>query len=139
MCISKFFYPPLFLSLLTVSCKEAPKQPQLDENLLIGRWEITQAWRNGRPTETLTGTFYEFMENGAMRTNLTASGVEEESPFEVNGFEIVQESSPEKVKYSVTELSDSVLTLDMHIKNFPFRIRLAKYNPLPALEADTIQ
>ena len=131
MHISKASYSSLFFLILTCSCKEESKQPQLDKNLLTGRWEIVQAWRNGRPTETLAGTFYEFDENGTMRTNLTASGVEEESKFEVDGLKIEQKSSPEKVEYTVSELSDSVLTLSMKIKNFPFQIQLSKYHPAP--------
>ena len=117
----------LFLasSLLFAAACGSGEQTTLEKNDLLGRWELERAWRNGKQTETLTGTFYEFTDAGTMTTNLTPMLTEENFSFSFSDDEIVQKgSSP--VTYKVESLSDSSMVLSMIINNFPFRLQLKK-------------
>ena len=53
--------------LLVLSCEDETKNNNL---ALIGRWEIVRGLRNQRPTETLSGTYFRFGDDGKMQTNL---------------------------------------------------------------------
>ena len=117
----------LFLvsSFLFAAACGSGEQPNLEKNDLLGRWELDRAWRNGKQTETLTGTFYEFRDAGTMTTNLTPLLTEENFSFSFSGDEIIQKGSP-PVTYKVESLSDTSMVLSMTINNFPFRLQLKK-------------
>jgi hypothetical protein len=99
-------------------------------------WSLSEALRNGRPTETLTGTYFHFTEDGKVKTNLTVSGMEESYDFEMNGNKIELNSQPEKVVYAVEELSDSTLSLAFNMRNVPFRLKLVKGDPSATYEVN---
>ncbi|MBI5917502.1 MAG: hypothetical protein HY842_19210 [Bacteroidetes bacterium] len=126
----------LFLGsfLLLSACGDEHRKPVFQQNNLIGRWELANAWRNGKQTETLTGTFYEFSEDGSMKTNLTPSAMEAEFPYRFLGNEIRQEGEP-SVVYSIDTLTGSTLSMSMTINNFPFRLELQKAQPPVESEA----
>jgi hypothetical protein len=122
------FFLAFFLS--WIACKnDSPKAPPFDKALLHGRWEIAEAWRNAKPTETLVGTFYEFGNNGKMKTNLTETMMEEEFEYDLKNNVISQASKPEETLYQIEALSDSSLTLSTSIRNIPFRLRFFKTLP----------
>jgi hypothetical protein len=119
----------LFLSvtaLILCSCQNNGEAPAVDTQQLTGRWELVKAWRNHRPTETLTDTYYEFLENGTMKTNLTFNSGNGAYPFVVSGSKIIQKSKPDEVVFKVEEFSDTLLTLSMVLKKYPFKIVLRK-------------
>ena len=118
-----------------LACQNEPQQSDFDQSRLTGRWEIDKAWRNGKQTETLTGTYYEFGEDGAMRTNLTPTLVEDEFSYDFSGNEIKQKSEP-AVIYTVQSLTDSLLVFSMTINKFPFRLQLRKALPPTEGNAD---
>lgn len=115
----------LLLASVVFSC-QGGEAPAFDTKKLTGRWELTKAWRNHRPTETLTGTFYEFFQDGSMKTNLVLDGSNGEYPFVVSGSKIIQKSKPDEVVFTVAAFSDTLLTLEMAMKNYPFKMVLHK-------------
>jgi hypothetical protein len=108
------------------SCQNDGEAPAFDTRQLTGRWELVKAWRNHRPTETLTDTYYEFLENDTMKTNLIFDGGSGEYPFVVSGSKITQKSKPDEVVFTVEEFTDTLLTLSMVLRNYPFKIVLHK-------------
>lgn len=130
---SVLFFAVLFF--VTTSCNNDPndENPKFEENQLVGRWEIVEAFRNGKKTETLTDTFYEFSKEGQMTTNLTPTATEENFPYQFTGSEIKQEGGAETV-FKVENLNDTSLTMSMMIMKFPFKLVLAKAE-LEAMEA----
>ena len=114
-----------FLFLFTACQDEKKDTPTFDGDQLIGRWEIIEAYRNGKKTETLTDTFYEFDRSGKLSTNLTPSATKEEYDYKFDGSEIKQAGGLETV-YQVENLTDSLLVLSMNINKFPFRLTLGK-------------
>lgn len=125
----------VFLLLLSACQDEKPDAPSFDGEQLVGRWEIAEAFRNGKKTETLTNTFYEFDDRGNMKTNLTPTATAEEYRFNFDGTEIKQKGGAETT-YKVESLSDSTLTMSMKIQKFPFRLVLAKVPHRDSLPAE---
>lgn len=123
-----FFFLSIFLLNCFSSCKNESNQADFDKNLLVGRWELDKAWRNGKQTETLTGAYYEFGNDGKMLTNLTPNLMDDNFSYEFSGSEIKQQSDPEVI-LSVENLNDSLLVMSMTINKFPFRLQLKKAMP----------
>ncbi len=118
---SLIFTLTLMISLMSTSCEtELP----YDSQQLNGRWEIQEARRNGRVTQSLEGAFFEFRSDGSMLTNLM--GKEEEHPYELQQKGILQKSQPKDILYKIDELSDSKLGLSMTIRKFDFQLKLDK-------------
>lgn len=119
------------------SCSEDPKHPakaNYDKNELIGRWELVKGFRNGKETETLTGTFYEFLEEGKLRTNLTPTTMEQTFDYKFSDNTIDQRGDV-PITYTVDTLATDFLALSMVINNFPFMLHLKKVIPPANLEA----
>ena len=118
---------PLLGTLLFVqtACNNDGEAPTFEEDMLVGRWEITEAYRNGKKTETLTDTFYEFDQEGNMRTNLNPTAMAESYKYDFDGQKIQQKGGTE-TEFSVEALTDSSLNVSMKINNIPFRLALHK-------------
>ncbi len=118
---------PSLTALLLFSCKNDPKTPApIQQDNLHGRWELSEGWRNGKQTETLTGTFYLFTPEGTLTTNLTTTTIEETFQFELSGNVIRQTGGSEEQTYTVESLDDSLLVMNMSIRNIPFKVKLQK-------------
>jgi hypothetical protein len=91
---------------------------------LLGRWELTNATRNGRPTESLTDLYFEFFLDGKMTTNI--GGTTENASYTLNDDEIRQTDSQFDVTYEIQDLQDSTLVLATELRGYSFRFRLAK-------------
>lgn len=110
------------MSIIALSyCKS---EPAFEKELLWGHWELQQGFRDGNPTESLDGLYFEFLEDGEMKTNLpVASGA---SRYEIQNSQIRQIGSPEEIIYTVQELSDSKLSLSTEMRKVKFSFVLQK-------------
>lgn len=99
-------------------------ESDLYKKIEIGRWELTEATRSNKPTETLGGTFMVFAEDGKMETNLPIGG-DAPTPYEVVKNEIRQQS-PMTIKYVILECSDSTLSLALELRGIPFQMKFKK-------------
>jgi hypothetical protein len=115
--------------LLFTSCDDDKDKTRAS---ILGRWELVAGFRNEKPTETLRGVFFEFNEDGKMTTNLPV-GADAPTEYELHKNEILQKS-PQPVKYSIKEVTDSTLTLMMEMRGMPFEMQMVKAVP-PALPA----
>ena len=97
-------------------------EPTTNGDLLVGRWQIQEATRNGKPTESLDELYFEFYSDGKMRTNL--SGSPEMATYQLEQNRILQRESRMEIDYEVEELSDSILTLKTSLRGFTFRFAL---------------
>jgi len=122
-------------TLFVLSCDDETKSNNL---ALIGRWEIVQGFRNQRQTETLSGTYFRFGDDGKMITNLPI-GPEEAMDYTVSHNEIRQKSTP-PIKYIIQSLSDSTLVLDLELRGMQFEMHFqrAEASPLPEPVQDTL-
>ena len=104
------------------SCRSEVADDKQDS--ILGRWDIQEATRNNRPTESLAELYFEFYEDGTMLTNLT--GESEKANYEVDGERLLQRESQVEPDYLIEELTDSVLIISTRLRNIPFRFRLKK-------------
>ena len=122
MKINKVLY--LLLSLLFVlsSCDTEPKKPATAE-LIIGKWEISSGYRNGKKANSLEGLYFEFKPDGKMITNLL--GAQQESNYEIKDQKLIQ-SGKQSIEYTIESIADSSLNLAMSMRGFDFKLQLKK-------------
>lgn len=106
---------------LTFACGEDDIQ---NTDLILGRWDIQEALRSGRPTESLDQLFFEFFEEGKMRTNITGSVTD--GSYEIDGGQLLQRGVPLETDYTIQTLTDSVLVLTAAINRYDFRLQFTR-------------
>jgi hypothetical protein len=122
------------LLVLLTSCNRChPGAGDAAHSALLGRWEIAHASRNGKPTETLTGVYFEFNADGKMLTNLPV-GPETPVDYEVKGKELVQKNEL-PITYTIQSVSDSSLILNVDIRGMQFEMQLQRPVEIPEPEA----
>ncbi len=95
---------------------------------LQGHWELESAFRDGRRTETLNGTFFTFLDSQTLVTNL--GGMREEMPYELREHSFLPRGKRFQSEMIVEEIGDSTLTLKMLMRNVEFRMLFKKQAPL---------
>ena len=113
------------------ACKNDSQDTNYEE-LILGRWEIKEAIRNGRPTETLTGAYMEFLPKGKMISNL--GGAPEESEFILEGNILTSRSMRMPADYTIQYVGDSTMVLNSVIQEIPFQFTLARPAGQPVQE-----
>ncbi len=112
----------------------APAEEADQAVLLLGQWNIEEAYRNGRLTESLRGLYFVFTAEGSFRTNL--NGEPEEGRYELSDKTIHTSEVQLPLDYQIVELGDSNLILQssFQIYQFYFKFkRVAKENsPSPS-------
>jgi hypothetical protein len=99
-------------------------EPANQAELLIGKWDLQSATRNGQRAASLEGLFFEFDEAGNMNTNLPiAKGA---STYNLSGSTIKQESSTNNVRYTIESIGDSSLMLSTTLANTDFIFSLKR-------------
>lgn len=91
---------------------------------LIGRWELEQASRNGKPTQSLVDLYFRFEDDGTLETNL--SGQVEQGHFELDHETIRQTETTIDANYTIESISDSTLSLRTRLRNMQFQFGLRK-------------
>lgn len=112
------------ISLLSVACK---RDAAGTKEKLIGRWEITEAYRNDRLTESLAELYFEFFADGKMQTNIT--GNPEQATYSLRSDKISQRDSSIDADYTLEEITDSTMIMSTTLRNFSFRFLLHKATP----------
>jgi hypothetical protein len=92
--------------------------------ILSGKWDLFKGFRNKKQTETLNGVYFEFSENGTMKSNLPI-GPEDPIPFELNKNYILQKGA-KSVRFDIKQISDSSLVLATEIRGTPFEFHLKR-------------
>lgn len=100
------------------------EQDQNQEELILGRWEIQQAFRNGQPTESLDELYFEFFKDGKMRTNLM--GTPETATYELDDSRLYQRESQMDIDYNIENLSDSTMVMTTQLRDYDFRFQLRR-------------
>ncbi len=118
---------PNMLFLLTLMATTAcGTEPENQQELLTGRWELESASRNGSPTASLDDLFFEFHADGSMATNLPVAPGKSKYELEGNTLRQYGENMPGEVEYTIQELGDSSLILTAELRNFRFRFSMKK-------------
>ncbi|MCI5082376.1 MAG: hypothetical protein MRY78_11805 [Saprospiraceae bacterium] len=110
--------------LVLASCTSDKPKDDNTADYLIGRWNIEEATRNDQQTESLAKLFYEFFEDGTMRTNLTGST--QTGTYQLEDKQILQRETPMDADYNIEEITDSTLIMNTSLRGQAFRFRFSK-------------
>ncbi len=122
-CAYIFFITVLSAVVLSACRKEDNKAAEL----IIGHWEVEEAFRNGRPTESLADLYFEFSPDGKISTNF--SGVPEEGTYEIKGSKIAQRDTRLEADYNIESITADNLVLTTELRGYKFRFVLKKGLP----------
>ncbi|NRB52679.1 MAG: hypothetical protein HRU41_33770 [Saprospiraceae bacterium] len=111
----------IFSFLFLLGCKSESVD---NTDQLIGRWDIREAKRNGQATESLDQLYFEFFQDGNMKTNIL--GADEEATYELDDNTIRQRESQLPIDYTIESISDTSLIMNATINRFNFRFQLGK-------------
>jgi len=112
------------LFLLTACSSNTTVQDQ--KALLEGRWNIIEGQRNGKVTDSLRDTYFEFSTGDKMSTNLPIKGGMN-SPYTIEDNAILQTIINNiQIKYEIVELTPKALTLTTNLRGFDFVFSMEK-------------
>ena len=137
MTINQLLFGTLLL-LLTACGSDSKVQDQ--KALLVGRWNLVEGQRNGKVTDSLRDTYFEFTEDSKMSTNLPIKGGKN-SPYDIVDNAIMQTIINDiQIKYDIAELTPAVLKLTTNLRGYDFVFSMEKEHsePLSYLQDDRI-
>jgi len=115
-----YFVLVVGLSLLTIGCNSSPDS---EEPTLNGTWEVYNAFRNGRNTETLNGAEFRFVGSEKMVTNIT--GQFDSAAIELIDMKIHYHGREETV-YDVKTFTNDSMELVVKLQGMYFLLQLQK-------------
>jgi hypothetical protein len=115
-----FFSALLLFTLVSWSCND----DAATADQLLGKWSITAAERDKKPTETLNGMYFDFASGEQLLSNI--SGEDAQYTYEVAAGEILQRGGVIEADYNIEELTDTQLILTTVIRGKPFRLVFAR-------------
>lgn len=116
----------VFLLILCSQCASEPakeKEPTLEE-VLPGSWELVSASRNGKPTTTLEGVYFNFDSLGMVTTNLTGRELKTDCTINENTFSY-KEGSDVRL-YDAQIIHPDTIDISTKIRIFDFALRLSR-------------
>ena len=114
----------LLLSLVCFGINACKNEPKVDQDDLLGRWEVREAYRNEKKSEDLAGLFFEFFGDGKMLTNM--SGSTTESQYVLKKQTLEQRGGEMDADYQIASLNDTSLVLITSLRDYNFRFVLGK-------------
>lgn len=115
-----FFSTMLLAVLFGLACNDDDATAEQ----LLGKWSVTAAERDKKPTETLNGMYFDFASGEQLLSNI--SGEDAQYTYEVAAGEILQRGGVIEADYNIEELTDSQLILTTVIRGKPFRLIFAR-------------
>ena len=123
----------ILLFLLTACGSTTTVQDQ--KALLQGRWNLVEGQRNGKVTDSLRDTYFEFTADDKMSTNLPIKGGMN-SPYEIVDNAIVQTIVNDiQIKYQIIELTPEVLELTTNLRGYDFVFSMEKAKEVEGLSS----
>ncbi len=116
----------ILLLFVTVSLFSCAKTNEDTARLLIGRWQLREALRNDRPTESLAEMYMEFTADGKLRTNV--AGTPEEGTYELKGEQVLQRNISMSADYKIESIEDANLVLTTTLRGYAFRFSFTRAN-----------
>jgi len=114
---------PFFFLTLLFACQEEANDDQ-SKTTIIGIWDLEKASRNGKPTETLNNMRMEFVSQDSMFSNL--QGSRERQSYYIEDNTIFPSGARMNPEYKIITLNDSLLKLQMVIKDIPFDLEFKR-------------
>jgi hypothetical protein len=138
--MNKHFFALLISAVfLFISCGDEQQNTETDTNKdqLMQRWELTEAERNGKKTETLRDAYFDLQADGKGVINLDGNAQNAEWDTQGNLLKISgTQSDFLSTDYAISNLQDSTMTLSVELRNIPF---VMHFKIAEAEEKDSLQ
>jgi hypothetical protein len=125
MSLSKSIFVFIFLGLafqFFVAC--SPPDPDLKQ--LEGTWDIQEAQRNGRSTQTLENVYFKFDQDSLLTTNIFG----DDNNFNIRyDYPKIEAIGSQFDDLSVVLLDKDTLVLHAQIRDFRYNLSLLRTNP----------
>ena len=126
MKYSLYLYLMLAFAVSMIACNDTDKQVN-NSAQIIGYWLLQSGLRDKQPTGTLDGTWVKIDANNYFSTNLPVAD-SEPVPFEIKKGKILT-SGASKMEYTISNVTDTTMTLSFSAKGFDFDLNLQKTTP----------
>ena len=121
----KYISTVLPILLLLFNCNTDTTKAPTTAELLIGKWELTKAMRNNKPTPSLDGAYFIFDESGTLTSNFY--GTEDKSPYSLkNEDKIIHHANRYNTDYTIQLLEENKLVILFSVQNVKFNLSLEK-------------
>ena len=122
--MNKYFFALLVTAgFLLISCGDEQQTTETETNKdqLTQRWELTEAERNGKKTETLRDAYFDLQADGSGVINLDGNAQNAQWDTEDNFLKISgTQSDFLSTDYAISNLQDSTMTLSVELRKTAF-------------------
>lgn len=91
---------------------------------VTGGWKLEKATRNNMTTELLDGLYFNFREDGTLKTNLMGNTTD--GTYERSGEEITTTGVSIPLTYTIKEISDTTMVLQSKYQGHQFNFELVR-------------
>lgn len=121
MNCKKLLVPAFMMILLFVACKQDSTKVAEGTDL-EGKWEVFEAYRGKKVTETLNGAYFIF-KNNELTVNITGKDVT--APYTLTGSRI-EHLTPNKERYEISGFLNNNMMLNTTLSDYDFRFNVKK-------------
>jgi len=107
--------------LLFVACKQDSAK-EVEGTDLEGKWEVFEAYRGKKVTETLNGAYFIF-KNNELTVNITGKDVT--APYTITGTRIEHQTA-NKERYEISGFVNNNMMLNTTLSDYDFRFNVKK-------------
>ena len=134
-----FFAIVISAVFLLISCGDEQPNTEINtnKNQLSQRWELTEAERNGKKTETLRDAYFDLQADGSGVINLDGNAQNAKWDTESNILKISETQSDFlSTDYAISDLQDSTMTLSVKLRNYDFvmHFKIAEEEAIDSLQ-----
>ena len=116
----------LLFVLLWTGCTTETAEDK-DKALLLGRWDIQEAIRNGKITEALDGIYFEFLPESKMISNFNLSVEDRQSPYTLKEKILTEQSAVDANRtFAIEQIDEQNLILSTEYQGMQFKLHLNK-------------
>ncbi len=104
------------------SCATESAQ-DLSSSDIQGKWVLKEAFRGGKETQTLSGVYFEFTEDGKVKTNFNRESQDQILDYEVKEGKISMKGAS-NLNGVLNKDTEGLLTLNTSLADFKFKLIL---------------
>jgi predicted porin len=112
-----------FLTVIALLSACQPEGMNVQPKDIEGTWNVAEAKRNGKSTQTLSRAYYHFSDNMEVETNFAGSVTEATYTLEDN---ILVQRGQEVIRYTISDWKDSSFVMNFTIQDFNFEFLLKR-------------
>ncbi|MEM8906969.1 MAG: hypothetical protein AAGD05_03910 [Bacteroidota bacterium] len=122
--MNRLFGAICLVSVLLTACTTDPVTEK-NKALLLGRWEIKEAMRNGKLTEALDGIYFEFLPENQMVSNFNLSVEDRRGEFTLKKLILTEQNEIDRKRvFEIQQLDEQNLIFSTEYQEMRFKLHL---------------